>query len=70
MRNVAAGQLSLLVEVDADELSESGRIVVAHGLRVAERFQNRIRSHDLVLQRDLSASLLKYCVLSKLFPIY
>ena len=51
--DVAAGDLALHVEVDADELAEAGAVVVAGRLGVSKRLQDRVRLHDLVLERGL-----------------
>lgn len=46
------------VELDGDELSEPRRVVVPDGLGVAERFQNRVRLEQLLLQGLL---VLRHC---------
>ena len=46
--------LAHVVEVDADELAEAGGVVVADGLGVAVRLQDRVRLHDPVLQVGLT----------------
>ena len=51
--NVATGELATGGEVDSDELSEPGRVVVPRGLRVAVRLQNWVGGNDLVLKGDL-----------------
>ena len=56
--DVAAGDLALHVEVDADELAEAGAVVVAGRLGVSKRLQDRVRLHDLVLERRLLRLLL------------
>ena len=48
----------LHVEVDADELAEPGAVVVAGRLGVSKRLQDRVRLHDLVLERRLLRLLL------------
>ncbi|KAG5455370.1 MAG: hypothetical protein BJ554DRAFT_5232, partial [Olpidium bornovanus] len=48
--DVRAHDLASSIELDPDELSEPGRIVVPDGLRVAEGFQNGIRLQNLLLQ--------------------
>ena len=52
--HVGPGQLSRLVEVDADELAEARAVVVPHGLGVAKGLQDGVRLDDLVLERDLA----------------
>ena len=52
--HVSSGQLSGGVEVDTDELSESGGVVVPHGLRVTPGLEDRVGLDDLVLKRGLS----------------
>ena len=42
------------VEVDSDELSEAGGIVVPHGLGVAPRLQHGVGLDDLVLKGGLT----------------
>ena len=37
--------------MDLDELPESGRVVVAHSLGVAEGLQDRVGVQDLLLKR-------------------
>ena len=52
--HVGSGKLSGAVEVDTDELSESGGVVVPHGLGVAPRLQDGVGLDDLVLKGGLS----------------
>ena len=49
--HVGSGQLSGGVEVDSDELSEPGGVVVPHSLGVAEGLQDGVGLDHLVLQR-------------------
>lgn len=42
MRDVAAHHLALAIVVHFDELAETGRVVVASGLGIAEGLQNGI----------------------------
>ena len=56
--DVAAGHLALHVEVNADEFPESGAVIVAGRLGVSKRLQDRVRLHDLVLERRLLRLLL------------
>ena len=56
--NVATGELSTGGEVDSDELSEPGGVVVPRGLGVAVGLQDGVGGHDLVLKRDLLLHLL------------
>merc|ERR1719270_1859972 len=52
--HVGSGELTGLVEVDPDELSEAGGVIVPHGLGVAPRLQHGVRLDDLVLKGGLS----------------
>lgn len=51
--DISSSQLSGVTEVDTDEFTESGRVIVTHGLGVTEGFQDGIGLDDLVLQRSL-----------------
>uniref|UniRef100_A0A2M4B0Z9 Putative secreted protein n=1 Tax=Anopheles triannulatus TaxID=58253 RepID=A0A2M4B0Z9_9DIPT len=44
------------VEVDVDVLAEAGRVVVAHRFRITERFQDRVRLEDLLLNPRVLAT--------------
>ena len=52
--HVGSRQLSGGVEVDTDELSESGGVVVPHGLGVAPGLKDGVGLDDLVLKGGLS----------------
>ena len=52
--HVGSGQLSTGVEVDPDELSKSGRVVVPHGLGVAPSLKDGVGLDDLVLKGGLA----------------
>ena len=52
--HVGSGQLSRGVEVDTDELSESGRVVVPHSLGVTPGLKDGVGLDDLVLKGGLS----------------
>ena len=52
--HVGSGQLTGGVEVDTDELSEPGRVVVPHGLGVAPSLKDRVGLDDLVLKGGLA----------------
>ena len=52
--HVGSRQLSRGVEVDTDELSESGGVVVPHSLGVTPGLQDRVGGHNLVLKGGLS----------------
>ena len=56
--NVATSELSRSSEVDSDELSKSGGVVVPRSLGVAVGLQNGVGGHDLVLEGDLLGVLL------------
>ena len=56
--DVATREFSTGGEVDSDEFSEPGGVVVPRGLRVAVRLQNRVGGNDLVLKGDLLGFLL------------
>ena len=56
--DVTTGKLSGSGEVDTDELSEPGGVVVPRGLRVAVRLQNWVGGNDLVLKGDFLGFLL------------
>lgn len=45
-RNRPAG-----IEEYPDELPESGRVVIPHGLRIAERLEDRVRLKNLPLEQ-------------------
>merc|ERR1712015_293760 len=57
--NVATSQLTGGVEVDTDELTETGGVVVPRGLGITIRLQNRVGGHDLVLKGNLLLRLLR-----------
>ena len=57
--DVATRELSTGGEVDSDEFSEPGGVVVPRGLRVAVRLQNWVGGNDLVLKGDLFCFLLR-----------
>merc|ERR1719341_1817037 len=52
--HVSSGQLSRLVEMDTDELSESGRVVIPHSLGITPGLEHRVGGHNLVLKGGLS----------------
>merc|ERR1712142_734557 len=52
--HVGSGKLSGAVEVDTDELSESGRVVVPDGLGVTPGLKDGVGLDDLVLKGGLS----------------
>ena len=52
--HVGSGQLSRGVEVDTDELSKPGRVVVPHGLGIAPRLEDGVGLDNLVLKRGFS----------------
>ena len=54
MLDVTAGEFAFAREMDANELSETRRVVVSHGLGVAERLQHGVGLHDLLFQRPLN----------------
>ena len=56
--DVATGELSTGGEVDSDELSEPGGVVVPRGLGVAVGLQDGVGGHDLVLKGNLLGVLL------------
>merc|ERR550532_477632 len=56
--DVATSQLSGGREMDTDELSETGRVVVPGGLGVAVRLQDGVGGHNLVLKGNLLLGLL------------
>merc|ERR1711970_1616738 len=56
--DVATSQLTRGGEVDTDELTESGGVVVPGGLGVTIRLQDGVGGHDLVLKRNLLLFLL------------
>merc|ERR1711881_234122 len=51
--NIATSQLTGSIEVDTDELTETGGVVVPRGLGITIRLQNGVGSHNLVLKRNL-----------------
>ena len=57
--DVATGELSTGGEVDSDEFSEPGGVVVSRRLRVAVRLENGVGGNDLVLKGDLLGLLLR-----------
>ena len=56
--DVATGELATGGEVDSDELSEPGGVVVPRGLGVAVGLQDGVGGHDLVLKGNLLGVLL------------
>jgi hypothetical protein len=48
--NVSTGQFTHWAEVDTNEFTESGRVVVTDSLGVTERLQYWIGLNDLILQ--------------------
>merc|ERR1719220_881878 len=52
--HVSSGQLSRGVEVDTDELSKPGRVVVPHSLGIAPSLKDRVGLDNLVLKRGLA----------------
>ena len=52
--HVSSRQLSGGVEVDTDELSKPGRVVVPHGLGVAPSLEDGVGLDDLVLKGGLA----------------
>ena len=52
--HVGSGQLTGGVEVDTNELSEPGGVVVPNGLGVAPSFKDRVGLDNLVLKRGLA----------------
>merc|ERR1712045_101597 len=52
--HVSSRQLSRSIEVDTDELTESGGVVIPHSLGVTPGLKNRVGSDNLVLKRGLS----------------
>merc|ERR1712073_284192 len=52
--HVSSGQLSGGIEMDADELSETGGVVIPHSLGITPGLQNGVGGHDLVLKGSLS----------------
>merc|ERR1712012_696277 len=52
--HVSSRQLSRSVEVDTDELTKSGGVVISHSLGVTPGLQDRVGGHNLVLKRSLS----------------
>ena len=52
--HVSSGKLSGGVEVDSDELSEPGGVVVPHGLGVAPSLKDGVGLDDLVLKGGLA----------------
>ena len=52
--HVGSGQLSSGVEVDTDELSKPGRVVVPHCLGVAPSLEDGVGLDDLVLKGGLA----------------
>merc|ERR550519_2479558 len=51
--NVATSQFTGATEVDTDELTETGGVVVPRGLGITVGLQNGVSSHNLVLKRNL-----------------
>ena len=56
--NVATSELSRSSEMDSDELSKSGGVVVPRSLGVAIRLQDWVGGHNLVLKGNLLGVLL------------
>merc|ERR1712142_1439965 len=56
--NVSTSNFSLGSEVDTDEFTESGRVVVTGGLSVSVSLKYRVSLHDLVLKVTLSLALI------------
>ena len=56
--DVATGELATGGEVDSDELSEPGGVVVPRGLGVAVGLQDGVGGHNLVLKGNLLGVLL------------
>merc|ERR1719330_1553354 len=52
--HVSSGQLSRSIEVDTDELSETGGVVIPHSLGVTPGLEHRVGGHNLVLKGGLS----------------
>lgn len=52
--NIGTSQLAHGAEVDADEFTESGGVIVTHGLGVTESLKYRVSLHDLIFQVALS----------------
>lgn len=48
--DISTGQFAHRSEVDANEFTESGRVVVTDSLGVTERLKNGIGLHDLILE--------------------
>src|SRR5699024_8585038 len=46
--DISTSQFAHWAEVDADEFTETGRVIVTHGLGVTESFQDWVSLHDLV----------------------
>lgn len=51
--DISTSQLSGVTEVNTDEFTETGGVIVTHGLGVTEGFQDGIGLDDLVLQGTL-----------------
>merc|ERR1719266_2528775 len=56
--DVATRELAGSVEVDTDELTETGRVVIPGGLGITVGLKNGIGGHNLVLEGDLLLGLL------------
>lgn len=52
--NIGTGQLAHGAEVNTDEFTESGGVVVTHGLGVTESLKHRVSLHDLIFQVALN----------------
>ena len=52
--HVGSGQLTGGVEVDTDELSKPGGVVIPHGLGIAPSLEDRVGLDDLVLKGGLA----------------
>lgn len=53
MLDIARGDSSGAIEVDSNEFSEAGGVVVSDGLCITESLQHGIGPDDLVFERDL-----------------
>merc|ERR1719232_375743 len=56
--NVATSQLTRGSEMDTDEFTKTGRVVVSGGLGISVGLKNGVGGHNLVLKRDLLLRLL------------
>ncbi len=53
--NIGTGQLAHGAEVNTDEFTESGGVVVTHGLGVTKSLKHRVSLHDLIFQVALNS---------------